>query len=146
MTVSGWAMILLFTVLFVALAKPMGAWLYALYSGQNIPGVRMLAPVERGFYQIAGVDPAREQTWVGYATALVTFNVAGMVLLFAILKLQGGLPLNPQGFEGMESWLAFTPAAFRPAHRKDLPRRARAHDQVRFGQLTTRWATNPCWP
>ena len=110
MTVSGWAMILLFTVLFVALAKPMGAWLYALYSGQNIPGVRMLAPVERGFYQIAGVDPAREQTWVGYATALVTFNVAGMVLLFAILKLQGGLPLNPQGFEGMESWLAFNTA------------------------------------
>ena len=49
MTFAGWAMILLFIALFVALAKPMGAWLYALYGGQNIPGGRMLAPVERGF-------------------------------------------------------------------------------------------------
>ncbi len=110
MTFSGWAMILLFTALFVALAKPMGAWLYALYSGQNMPGGQVLAPVERGFYRLSGVDPAREQSWVGYAVALVVFNVAGMVLLFAILKLQGGLPLNPQGFEGMGSWLAFNTA------------------------------------
>ena len=66
-----------------------------------MPGARLLAPVERGFYRLAGVDPARGQSWVGYAAALVVFNVAGMVLLFAILKLQGGLPLNPQWFEGM---------------------------------------------
>ena len=110
MTVSGWAMILLFTALFVALAKPMGAWLYALYGGQKMPGGWVMVPVERGFYRLAGVDPAREQSWVGYAAALVVFNVAGMLLLFAILKLQGGLPLNPQGFEGMESWLAFNTA------------------------------------
>ena len=89
MTVSGWAMILLFTALFVALAKPMGAWLYALYSGQNMPGGLVLAPVERGFYRLSGVDPAREQSWVGYAAALLVFNIAGIALLFSILKLQG---------------------------------------------------------
>ena len=110
MTFAGWAMILLFTALFVALAKPMGAWLYALYGGQNMPGARVLAPAERSFYRLAGVDPAREQSWVGYAAALIMFNIAGMVLLFAILKLQGSLPLNPQGFDGMESWLAFNTA------------------------------------
>lgn len=110
MTFAGWAMILLFTVLFVALAKPMGAWLYALYGGQNMPGTRVLAPVERVFYRLAGVDPAREQSWVGYAIALLAFNIAGMVLLFGILKLQGSLPFNPQGFEGMENWLAFNTA------------------------------------
>ena len=110
MTLAGWTMILIFIALFVALAKPMGAWLYALYGGQNMPGARVLAPVERGFYKLSGVDSAREQGWVGYAVALLTFNLAGMILLFAILKLQGSLPLNPQGFEGMESWLAFNTA------------------------------------
>lgn len=110
MTLAGWTMILIFIALFVALAKPMGAWLYTLYGGQNIPGARVLAPVERGLYKLSGIDPAREQSWVGYAVALLTFNLAGMVLLFAILKLQGSLPLNPQGFGGMESWLAFNTA------------------------------------
>lgn len=110
MTLAGWTMILIFIALFVALAKPMGAWLYALYAGLNMPGARVLAPVERGFYKLSGVDPAREQSWVGYAIALLAFNIAGMILLFAVLKLQGGLPLNPQGFEGMESWLAFNTA------------------------------------
>lgn len=110
MTLAGWTMIFVFIALFVALAKPMGAWLYALYAGQNMPGARVLAPVERGFYKLSGVDPAREQSWVGYAVALLAFNIAGMILLFAILKLQGGLPLNPQGFAGMESWLAFNTA------------------------------------
>lgn len=110
MTLAGWTMILLFIALFVALAKPMGAWLYALYAGQNMPGAPVLAPVERGFYKLSGVDPAREQSWVGYAVALLAFNIAGMILLFTILKLQGSLPLNPQGFDGMESWLAFNTA------------------------------------
>ena len=110
MTVASWTMILIFIALFVALAKPMGALLFALYGGQNMPGRRVLAPVERGIYRLAGVDPAREHSWVGYAVALLAFNIGGLALLFAILKLQGGLPLNPQGFEGMESWLAFNTA------------------------------------
>jgi potassium-transporting ATPase potassium-binding subunit len=110
MTLAGWTMILIFIALFVALAKPMGAWLHALYGGQNMPGAQVLAPVERGLYKLSGVDPAREQGWIGYAVALLAFNLAGMILLFAILKLQGGLPLNPQGFDGMESWLAFNTA------------------------------------
>jgi potassium-transporting ATPase potassium-binding subunit len=110
MTVAGWGMILLYTALFVMLAKPAGAWLYRLYVGENMPGSRVFAPVERGFYRLAGVNPAQDQTWVGYAVSLMLFNVAGMILLFAILKLQAFLPLNPQGFAGMESWLAFDTA------------------------------------
>jgi potassium-transporting ATPase potassium-binding subunit len=110
MTLAGWTMILIFIALFVVLAKPMGAWLHAIYGGQNMLGARVLEPVERGLYKLSGVDPAREQGWIGYAVALLAFNIAGMILLFAILKLQGGLPLNPQGFDGMESWLAFNTA------------------------------------
>ena len=110
MTFSGWLMILLYTALFVALAKPMGGWLYALYQGQNMPMARVLAPVERGFYRLAGVDVSKEQSWISYAAALMIFNIAGIVTLFAILKLQYFLPLNPQGFSGVENWLAFNTA------------------------------------
>ncbi|MEQ1725680.1 MAG: potassium-transporting ATPase subunit KdpA [Sphingopyxis sp.] len=110
MTFAGWGMILLFTFLFAALAKPMGGWMHALYAGEAMPMARWLGPVERGLYRLSGVDPAREQSWVGYAAALMVFNIAGMVLLFAIVTLQGVLPLNPQGFAGMEGWLAFNTA------------------------------------
>lgn len=58
-------MILIFIVLLVALAKPIGAWLYGLYAGQNMPGARVLPPVERALCKPFGVYPAREQSWVG---------------------------------------------------------------------------------
>lgn len=106
MTLAGWSMILLFTALFVALAKPAGAWLHALYARETLP----LGSIERGFYRVAGVDPKAEQSWVGYAVSLMAFNVAGIVFLFAILKLQGLLPLNPQDFGGVETLLAFNTA------------------------------------
>ncbi len=110
MTISGWAMILLYTALFVALAKPMGAWLFAIYDGKNMPMARVIGPVERGFYKLSGIDASRDQNWVGYAVALMMFNIAGIVTLFAILKLQWYLPINPRGFAGMENWLAFNTA------------------------------------
>jgi K+-transporting ATPase ATPase A chain len=105
-TVAGWSLILLFTILFVALARPAGAWLYALYQRETLP----LGGVERGLYRLAGIDPRTEQSWVGYAAALLLFNLMGIAFLFAILKLQAVLPLNPQGFEGVETWLALNTA------------------------------------
>jgi K+-transporting ATPase ATPase A chain len=110
MTFSGWAMILLYTVLFVALAKPMGAWLFALYGGEKMPLARVIGPVERGLYRLSGINASRDQGWLGYAVALMMFNIAGIVTLFAILKLQWYLPINPQGYAGMENWLAFNTA------------------------------------
>ena len=106
MTLAGWSMILLFVVLIVALAKPAGAWMHALYARETLP----LGFVERGFYKLAGIDPKAEQSWVGYAASLMMFNLGGIALLFAILKLQGVLPMNPQGFTGMETLLAFNTA------------------------------------
>jgi K+-transporting ATPase ATPase A chain len=103
-------MILLFTALIIALAKPLGLWMYRLYTGEKMPLGSVLGPVERGFYRVAGVDPKAEQTWVGYAVALMLFNLFGIAFLFAVLKLQGVLPLNPQHFPGVENLLAFNTA------------------------------------
>lgn len=106
MTFAGWSMILLFSVLIVALAKPSGNWLHAIYGRETMP----LGMVERVLYKLAGVDPKAEQGWVGYSASLIVFNIAGIIFLFAILKLQHVLPLNPQGFPAVENLLAFNTA------------------------------------
>ena len=106
MTIAGWGMIALFVILLLALARPAGDWMFALYGRGKLP----LAGVERGIYRLAGVDPDQEQGWLGYAVSLMLFNLAGIALLFAILKLQGALPLNPEGRPGLETWLALNTA------------------------------------
>jgi K+-transporting ATPase ATPase A chain len=110
MTIQGWSLILGFVILLVALARPVGEYLYRLYMGDRLPMAAVIGPVERGFYRIAGVDPRREQGWLAYAAAVMALNIGGIVLLFAILKLQGVLPFNPQGFAGVETLLAINTA------------------------------------
>jgi len=106
MTWQGWTLILGFTALTIAMARPFGAWLFALYDGRRLP----FGAVERGVYAVAGVDPAREQGWRGYAVAMLLFNVAGILLLYALQRLQDVLPLNPQGFGGVAPDLAMNTA------------------------------------
>ncbi|SNS56445.1 potassium-transporting ATPase subunit KdpA [Sphingopyxis indica] len=110
MTLSGWALILLFIALTAALAKPMGLWLFALYEGRATPFHRLLGPVERGFYRLAGIDPTEEQSWRRYALHLLLFNLALLLFTYAILRLQGVLPGNPQGFGAVGADGAFNTA------------------------------------
>ena len=106
MTFAGWTLIALFTVLVVAIARPFGLWMHALYDGRPLPG----AALERGLYRAAGIDPAKEQAWWGYAAAVLSFSVFGVISLFLILRFQNWLPWNPQHFAGMDGWLAFNTA------------------------------------
>jgi K+-transporting ATPase ATPase A chain len=71
----------------------------------------VLSPVERVIYRLSGVDPSAEQHWRAYAAALLLFNLAGMLLLYGLQRLQGFLPLNPQGFGPVAPDLAFNTAA-----------------------------------
>ena len=110
MTIQGWTLILAFVATLVVLAKPMGLWLFALYEGRTTPFHRVLAPVERGFYRLAGIDPTVEQGWRRYAVHMLLFNLALLLLTYAILRLQGTLPLNERGFPGMNADGAFNTA------------------------------------
>ncbi|HEY6870116.1 MAG TPA: potassium-transporting ATPase subunit KdpA [Novosphingobium sp.] len=101
MTIAGWTLIVLFVALTVALAKPVGLWLFAVYEGQGMPFQRVLGPVERGFYRLAGIDPAQQQTWRRYALHLLLFQLATTLLTYALLRAQSGLPLNPRGLAGV---------------------------------------------
>jgi K+-transporting ATPase ATPase A chain len=109
-TPQGWILIALFIALTVAMAKPFGTWLFAIYEGRPGRFGRVLVPVERLLYRAGGVDPAKEQNWRGYAIALLLFNIAGIFLTYALQRLQGSLPLNPQGFAGVNAPVAFNTA------------------------------------
>ncbi len=106
MTVNGWLLIALYAALLVAMARPMGAWLFALYDGRKLPG----SAVERGFYRLAGIDPAEDMTWRRYAIHVLVFSFAGVLLTYAFLRLQGALPLNPLGFKALDPHLAMNTA------------------------------------
>ncbi len=110
MTFAGWALILGFVAILLLLTKPVGLWLHALYEGRRTPLHVVLGPVERGFYQLAGVDPDAEQSWRRYALHMLLFNAVLMAFTYAVLRLQGVLPGNPQGLAGLAPHLAFNTA------------------------------------
>ena len=110
MNIQGWAEIALTLGAACLLGWPLGVYMSRVWNGERTWLDPVLKPVEGVFYRAAGVDPKRSQGWLGYAGALLAFNMAGFILLYAILRLQGVLPLNPQGFEGVSAHLAFNTA------------------------------------
>ena len=85
------------------LVKPVGSYLARVYQGERTFLSWLLTPLENLFYRLAGVPPDQEMDWKQYAAAMLVFNGLGVVVLFAILMLQGWLPLNPGKFPGF-SW------------------------------------------
>ncbi|KQM47221.1 potassium-transporting ATPase subunit A [Sphingomonas sp. Leaf208] len=110
MTFEGWILILGFVGILLALTKPVGMWLFALYEGRRTPIHAILGPVETGFYKLSGIDPKAEQGWRRYALHMILFNAMLMALTYAVLRLQGVLPGNPQGLAGLSPHLAFNTA------------------------------------
>jgi len=103
-------LILAFFALVLLPAPWLGRFYYRVMEGQRTWLSPLLGPVERVCYRISGVDPQDEQSWQKYTLALLAFNLAGFVLLFAILLFQDHLPLNPQNLPGQEWTLAFNTA------------------------------------
>src|SRR6187551_2936782 len=101
MTIQGWGLILVFTAITIAIAKPMGLWLFALYEGRKTPLHVVLGPVERGFYRLSGIDPTAEMGWRRYAVHMLIFNFVLALFTYAILRLQAFLPLNAPGMAGI---------------------------------------------
>jgi K+-transporting ATPase ATPase A chain len=107
MTLVGWMQIALVLAAVVACAIPLSVLIARVFAGERTFLSPVLGPVERGFYRLAGVDPAREQDWYGYALAMVVFSIAGFISLYALQRLQNVLPLNPRGFDAVAPDLAF---------------------------------------
>jgi K+-transporting ATPase ATPase A chain len=92
------------------LVKPLGAYMARVYAGESTILGPLLSPLENVIYRLAGIDRDVEMDWKQYAFAMLVFNLIGMVALFAIIMLQGYLPLNPQKFTGFSWHLAVNTA------------------------------------
>jgi K+-transporting ATPase ATPase A chain len=98
MTAIGWGQIGLFSLLLLALTKPMGAYMARVFEGERTGLDPVLGPVERLLYRLFGVDPREDMRWTTYALAMLAFSLASLFFTYALLRLQGLLPLNPMGF------------------------------------------------
>jgi K+-transporting ATPase ATPase A chain len=107
MTLSGSFEIALTLGLTAAAAYPLGAYMANVLDNRRTFLTKIIGPIELALYRLAGVEPEVEQKWHEYAIAMVLFGGVCMFGLYALLRLQGWLPLNPQGFPGVPPDLAF---------------------------------------
>jgi K+-transporting ATPase ATPase A chain len=107
MTFNGWLQIALYCAVIILLVKPFGGYMTRVFTGERTFLSPVLGPVERVFYSLCGVDEKREQSWVGYAVAMLMFSLAGFLSLYALMRFQALLPFNPAGQSAVEEGLAF---------------------------------------
>ena len=107
MTGDGWIQIAIFSVIVIAVTRPLGGYMTRVFAGERTFLWPVLRPVERAIYWCCGVDEKEEQHWLTYAVAMLLFSVAGFVTLYALQRLQWYLPFNPQRQAGVEQVLAF---------------------------------------
>jgi len=110
MTYYGLAQIAVFTALVVALTKPLGFYMARVFAGERTVLRSILRPIERALYRVAGVDPAKEQSWLDYAFSFLAFNLLGVLALYALQRLQLLLPFNPQGMTAVSPDLSLNTA------------------------------------
>ena len=97
-------------VVLALLAWPVGQWLAAVADGRFPTWLTPLVRLENAMYRLAGVDGAESTGWKRYAIAAVTFNVLGVVVVYALQRVQAVLPLNPQAFAAVSADSSFDTA------------------------------------
>jgi K+-transporting ATPase ATPase A chain len=107
---NDWIQIALYLAALGAITPLLGTFLHRVFHGEQTWFTRILAPVERVLYRLAGIDPQHEMRWTSYAGALLAFNLAGLVALLLLQMTQQWLPLNPQSFPNVPFPLALNTA------------------------------------
>ncbi|WOJ88582.1 potassium-transporting ATPase subunit KdpA [Methylocapsa polymorpha] len=107
MTANGFIQIALYCVIVTLLVRPFGYYMTRVFNGERTLLSIVLRPIERAFYFVSGVREHEEQDWRGYGLAMLTFSVAGFIVLYALQRLQAVLPFNPQQLDAVAPDLAF---------------------------------------
>jgi K+-transporting ATPase ATPase A chain len=110
MTLRDITYLVVYVGILLALAKPLGLFMTAVYEGRRTFLHPVLRPVESGIYRVAGIDEHQEQGWRKYLGVLLGFHAAGFLLLYAILRFQNHLPMNAQDLPAVKPSLAFNTA------------------------------------
>lgn len=110
MTANGYLQIILYIVVLIGLAKPLGGYMARVYAAESAPAGKAGARFENLIYRFCGVDPGQEMRWMQYAFAALWFSLFGVIAVYALQRLQVYLPLNPQGMAAVTPDSAFNTA------------------------------------
>ena len=110
MTTNAIFQLVLYVVVLLALAKPLGAYMARVYEGRRLILDHGLGWLERLIYRAGGIRPGEEMGWKGYTLAMLVFNALGLVAVYLIQRAQGILPLNPQGMAAVSADSSFNTA------------------------------------
>jgi K+-transporting ATPase ATPase A chain len=111
MNIGSWLQPVLYLCVLLLLVRPLGAYMARVYQNERTFLDPLLRPVERLIYRAAGVREETEMDWKTYAIAMLLFNLLGLLVVYALQRWQGFLPLNPQGMGAVPPDLAFNTAA-----------------------------------
>jgi K+-transporting ATPase ATPase A chain len=109
-TGNGWLQLALYLAVLLALVKPLGAYMAAVFQGPRNPLTPALGWLERLIYRLCGVDAEAEMSWRRYALAMLWLNIGGFVIVYLLQRVQAWLPLNPQSFGNASADLSFNTA------------------------------------
>src|SRR5215475_14811626 len=98
MTTIGILQILVFFGIVLALTKPVGLFMSRVFQGERTFLHPILRPLEVVIYKLCGVKENEEHGWMRYTASVLAFSVFAFLFPYALMRLQGLLPLNPQGF------------------------------------------------
>ena len=110
MSTAGWLQVVVYVVVLLLLAKPLGAYMAAVYEGRASRAQRIGGPIERLIYRGAGIDPGEDMHWTRYAMGMLWFNLVGALVVYALQRLQQWLPLNPQSLSAVSADSSFNTA------------------------------------
>lgn len=110
MTANAILQLALYCALLVAVAKPLGGYMARVYQGEAKIAEKILGPIERLVYRVVRVRPTDEMSWKTYALAVMFFNLAGVLAVYALQRLQGTLPANPAGLAAVSPDSSFNTA------------------------------------
>ena len=102
--------IVVYFLVLLALAKPLGKYMECVYEGRYCGFDRLIGPVERFLYRCCGIQTNQEMNWKGYLSAMLIFNLVGFLVVYLIQRIQFYLPLNPQSFSAASPDLSFNTA------------------------------------
>jgi potassium-transporting ATPase potassium-binding subunit len=117
MSPAGLVQLAVLLIVLAVTVPPLGRYLAHVFGDpehhgepEPTPGDRVFLPIERAIYRVARIDPSSEQRWTSYAFALLAFSLVSVLALYALLRLQSVLPLNPDGLGTVDESVSFNTA------------------------------------
>ena len=110
MSFHGWAQIVLYCLSILVCVKPLGTYMARAFSGERVFLSPLVSPIEHTIYRLCRIKPEQEQHWAGYTIAMLTFSLMAFLFTYAVQRLQGFLPFNPQHMGAVPPDLSFNTA------------------------------------